>query len=68
MSTLRKALRIERDLEVIWDYLAADNPEAVERCLAKLMPNSTKLHEALSSAGNVKTWPQASDHSPSTVM
>jgi plasmid stabilization system protein ParE len=36
MPTLRKALRVERDLEVIWDYIAADNPEAAERCLRQI--------------------------------
>ena len=36
MATLRKALRVERDLAVIWDYIAADNPEAAERCLRQI--------------------------------
>jgi toxin ParE1/3/4 len=36
MPTLRKALRVERDLEAIWDYIAADNPEAAEGCLLRI--------------------------------
>lgn len=36
MATVKKALRVERDLEVIWDYIANDNPEAAERCLRKI--------------------------------
>jgi toxin ParE1/3/4 len=36
MPTLRKALRVERDLGVIWEYIAADNPEAAERCLRQI--------------------------------
>jgi toxin ParE1/3/4 len=36
MPTLRKALRVESDLEVIWDCIAADNPEAAERCLRQI--------------------------------
>ena len=42
MSTLRKALRVERDLEVIWDYIAADNLEAAERCLRHI---DTQFHK-----------------------
>jgi toxin ParE1/3/4 len=36
MATLRKALRVERDLAAIWDYIAADDPEAAERCLRQI--------------------------------
>lgn len=36
MLTVKKALRVERDLEGIWDYIAADNPEAAERCLREM--------------------------------
>ena len=43
MPTLRKALRVERDLEVIWDYIAADNPEAAERCLRQIDAQFQKL-------------------------
>jgi plasmid stabilization system protein ParE len=43
MPTLRKALRVERDLEVIWDYIAADNPEAAERCLRQIDAQFDKL-------------------------
>jgi toxin ParE1/3/4 len=43
MPTLRKALRVERDLEVIWDYIAADNPEAAERCLRQIDSQFHKL-------------------------
>jgi len=43
MPTLRKALRVERDLEVIWDYIAADNPEAAERCLRQIDAQFHKL-------------------------
>jgi toxin ParE1/3/4 len=43
MPTLRKALCIERDLGVIWDYIAADNPEAAERCLRQIDSRFHKL-------------------------
>jgi toxin ParE1/3/4 len=43
MPTLRKALRVQRDLEVIWDYMAADNPEAAERCLRQIDAQFHKL-------------------------
>jgi len=43
MPTLRKALRVERDLEAIWDYIAADNPEAAERCLRQIDAQFQKL-------------------------
>lgn len=36
MPSLRKALLVERDLERIWDYIAADNPDAAERCLRQI--------------------------------
>lgn len=43
MPTLRKALRVERDLEVIWDYIAADDPEVAERCLRQIDAQFRKL-------------------------
>lgn len=36
MPSLSKALVVERDLEEIWDYIAADNPDAAERCLRQI--------------------------------
>ncbi len=36
MPNVKKALIVERDLEIIWDYIAADNPEAAERCLRQI--------------------------------
>jgi toxin ParE1/3/4 len=36
MAVVKKALCVERDLEVIWDYIANDNPEAAERCLREI--------------------------------
>jgi toxin ParE1/3/4 len=36
MAKVIKALRVERDLEEIWDYIAADNPSAAEHCLRRL--------------------------------
>jgi toxin ParE1/3/4 len=38
-----KALRVERDLASIWDYIAADNPEAAERCLFQIDAQFEKL-------------------------
>ena len=38
---VRKALCVERDLAVIWDYIAADNPEAAEHCLRQI---DTQFH------------------------
>jgi len=46
MPTLRKALRIERDLEVIWNYIAADNPDAAERCLRQIDAQFRTLSES----------------------
>ncbi len=45
MPTVRVALRVERDLEVIWDYIAQDNPEAAESCLRKIDAQFHKLAE-----------------------
>lgn len=46
MSMVRKALCVERDLAVIWDYIAADNPEAAERCLRQIDTQFQKLAES----------------------
>jgi toxin ParE1/3/4 len=43
MPTLRKALRAERDLEEVWDYIATYNPEAAERCLRQIDAQFQKL-------------------------
>ena len=43
MPAFRKALRAERDLEVIWDYISANNPEAAERCLRQIDAQFHKL-------------------------
>lgn len=36
MAKVVKALRVERDLEAIWDYIAADDRAAAERCLRQI--------------------------------
>ena len=36
MAKVIKALRVERDLEIIWDFIAADNPDAAEQCLRRI--------------------------------
>ena len=43
MAKVIKALRVERDLEGIWDYIAADNPAAAEECLRKIDAQFGKL-------------------------
>ena len=43
MAKVIRALRVERDLESIWDYIAADNPEAAERCLREIDAQFSKL-------------------------
>lgn len=43
MAKVIRALRVERDLEGIWDFIAADNPEAAERCLREIDAQFSKL-------------------------
>ncbi len=43
MGKVLKALRVERDLEVIWDYIADDNPAAAEQCLREIDAQFQKL-------------------------
>jgi toxin ParE1/3/4 len=43
MPALKIALRVERDLEEIWDYIAVDNPDAAERCLRQIDAQFQKL-------------------------
>ena len=43
MAKVIRALRVERDLASIWDYIAADNPEAAERCLRQIDVQFEKL-------------------------
>ena len=43
MAKVIKALRVERDLAVIWDYIAADNPLVAEECLRRIDAQFHKL-------------------------
>lgn len=43
MPEVRIALRVERDLEAIWDFIAPDNPEAAERTLRRIDEQFRKL-------------------------
>jgi toxin ParE1/3/4 len=46
MPIVKKALRVEHDLGVIWDYIAADNPDAAERCLRQIDSQFHKLAQS----------------------
>lgn len=43
MVEVVKALRVQRDLEAIWDFIAAENPAAAERCLRAIDAQFQKL-------------------------